>query len=297
MAIHTLLAATDLSTRAHHAAERAALVARRLDVPLSLQHVVNHGALESLRHLLDRAPEDYRQRLLDEAREELQKLAASLVEGHGARVGLQLSEGQVVEQIAAHADALDAGLLVMGTHGAGHLSERLYGSTVERVLRGASRPLLAVKQVPQAEYRRILVPVDYSERSVHALAMARDVAPQAELLLLHTYELPFEGKLLQVGVGSAMHAEMLAALRGEAEQRMQKLLHEAGLEADSVRVQLLHGDATRHILEQQAAQGCDLLIMGKRGLGRLESWLVGSVTRHILAQAACDVLVVDIPPA
>ncbi|MFC3607908.1 universal stress protein [Stutzerimonas tarimensis] len=297
MFIHNLLAASDLSSLSRHAAERAALIACRLDVPLSIQHVVSHGALESLRHLLERHPEDYRQRLLDEAREELEKLAAGLVARHGAKIGLQLSQGQVVDEIAGYADALDAGLLVMGAHGEGQLSERFYGSTLERVLRGASRPLLAVKHAPAVEYRRVLVPIDFSDRSLHAVRMVQAIAPQAQLSLLHAYQLPFEGKLFQLGVGEAMHAEMLDALHEEARQRMDRLMSEADLDRTATSCSLFHGDPVRHVLEQQQTQDCDLIVMGKRGVGRLESWLVGSVTRHILAQAACDTLIVDVPPA
>ena len=50
--LRTLLAATDLSAPARHAAMRAALLARDAGARLELLHVVEGGALEQLHHLL-----------------------------------------------------------------------------------------------------------------------------------------------------------------------------------------------------------------------------------------------------
>ncbi|MDZ7809638.1 MAG: universal stress protein [Arhodomonas sp.] len=58
-----------------------------------------------------------------------------------------------------------------------------------------------------------------------------------------------------------------------------------------VRRSVHHGYPARVILEQANAMGCDLVVMGKHGRGAVEDALVGSVTRHVLSQAGCDVLV------
>ena len=41
-----------------------------------------------------------------------------------------------------------------------------------------------VRQLPHEPYRRILVPVDFSEGSRHAIDLARQIAPQASLVLM-----------------------------------------------------------------------------------------------------------------
>ena len=73
---------------------------------------------------------------------------------------------------------------------------------------------------------------------------------------------------------------------------MSELIAAAGLEADSVRAVLVHGEASVHILDQEQLQGCELIAIGKRGQGPLEELLLGSVTKHILARAHCDVLAI-----
>ena len=289
--IRTILAPTDLSIPARHAAERAALLARICGARLVLQHVVHSGALETLRHLFASVPADLQQRLLDEAREELRTLAAELA----ARVALldvQLAAGAVVAEIANQADALDAELLVLGARGASLVRDLSIGSTTERVLRRSGRPLLVVRRAPHHDYRRVLVPVDFSPRALKAVRMAMALAPQAEIVLLHAFEVPFEGRLRHAGVGEDELALLRDRAEREAGEQMSELIAAAGLEADSVRAVLVHGEASVHILDQEQLQGCELIAIGKRGQGPLEELLLGSVTKHILARAHCDVLVI-----
>jgi len=47
----------------------------------------------------------------------------------------------------------------------------------------------------------------------------------------------------------------------------------------------------RQVLDELSRSGLDLLVVGKHGRSRIEEWLLGSVTRHVLSHAGCDVLV------
>ncbi|HNO64450.1 MAG TPA: universal stress protein, partial [Thauera aminoaromatica] len=198
--IRTLVAPTDLSALARHAVVRACLLAAELGARVSLQHVVNSGALDTLRQLLDTDSVGLQEKLLEEVRGEVEALAAEMHKRHGVTPELHLAVGGVLGEIVAHAEAIDADLLVMGARGAGFMRELLIGSTTERVLRKSVRPMLVVKQIAHEPYRRVLVPVDFSARALEALEFARRVAPQAEFVLLHAFEVPFEGKLRYAGV-------------------------------------------------------------------------------------------------
>jgi nucleotide-binding universal stress UspA family protein len=195
-----------------------------------------------------------------------------------------------------HPDALDADLLVMGARGAGFMRELLVGSTTERVLRKTARPLLVVKQIAHEPYRRVLVPVDFSPRSLDALALARQVAPQAELVLLHAFEVPFEGKLRYAGVEEHALSSLRVSARREAVAQMNELVTRTGVDENRVRRIVVHGEATTQVLEQEQEQDCDLIVIGKRGHGLFGELLLGSVTKHILARSTADVLVCDRKP-
>lgn len=291
--IRNILAATDLSPLARHAVMRAALVASGLGARLSLQHVVSFGAFDALRQLVDADAAGMQQTLLDEMRGEVMRLAGELEARHGVQGELHMVVGNVLAEINSHADAIDADLIVMGARGAGFLRELLVGSTTERVLGKTTRPLLVVKQMAHEPYRRVLVPVDFSPRALEALRLAQRVAPQAEYVLLHAFEVPFEGKLRYAGVEESALASLRVNARREATARMNELVAAAGADENRVRRIVVHGEASTQVLEHEQAQDCDLIVIGKRGQGLIGEMLLGSVTKHILAQSAGDVLVAD----
>ncbi len=290
--LHTILAATDLSAAARLACERAVRLASACDARLELQHVVNTGALDSLRLLFASQPDDLQQRLLDEAREELRSLLAELHDGLGGSANLHLGIGNVVNEITRQADALDADLLVLGAHGSSLVRDLIVGSTTERVLRRTGRPLLVVRRPAPRGYRQVLIPVDFSARSLKAIEVARRLAPKAALVLLHTFEVPFEGRLRHAGVSEQELAALRASAQREGETRMAELIARAGLPAAALHSLVLYGDPSVQILEHERLQGSELIVIGKRGQNSLEDLLLGSVTKHILSQAQSDVLVI-----
>lgn len=291
--IRTLLAASDLSAFARHAAARAAIVARELGARLSIAHVVNGSGLNSLRHLVDVGTGDVAERLLDEVRGEVRELVDEIGQRYGGRVDMHLATGSVLSELSACADTIDADLLVFGARGSSVVREWLLGSTTERMLSKTSRAMLVVKQMPHERYQRVLIPVDFSPRAADALRLARIVAPRADLILLHAFEVPFEGKLRYAGVEADALAALRVTAKREAVEKMNALVDAAGLGEAGVRRIVLHGDAAATILAQEQEQDCDLIVIGKRGLGLLGELLLGSVTKHILAQSSADVLVSD----
>jgi nucleotide-binding universal stress UspA family protein len=289
--INRLLAATDLSAPARHAAERAALLVKEAGGTLDLLHVTAAGPLDKLRRLVREIPAEAEQRLLDAMREELRQLAASLLRQHGISAGVHVVPGAVVPRLNEQADAMEADLIVLGARGASFMQHLLLGSTAEKMVSRAVRPLLVVKQPPHERYRRLLVPVDFSPASLPALRLARAMAPEADIALLHAFDVPFEGKLRLAGVPEDTVVQYRAAAKEEALQKMRQLLAEAGIAPEAARLLVLHGDPWRHIIEQEQEQDCDLIVMGRRGESMLEEFLLGSVTKHVLADCQGDVLV------
>ncbi|HEY0848042.1 MAG TPA: universal stress protein [Noviherbaspirillum sp.] len=286
-----LLAATDLSAPARHAAERAAMLAREAGATLDLIHVASLAPLEKLRRLVVALPEALEQQMVEAARNAIQELADSLRQRYGIAADFHVASGPVPTEIVRRADVLPADLIVLGAHGAGFLRHALLGSTAERMIGSAGKPILVVKQAAHEGYRKLLVPVDFSVSSLPAVRLARAIAPDATLVLLHVFEVPFEGKLRYAGVDRDTIDFYLNAARQDAQQRMQDLCDEAGLAQEAVFSMVLHGDPLPHIIEQEQEHDCDLIVMGKHGESTLEKLLLGSVTRHVLAESQCDVLV------
>jgi nucleotide-binding universal stress UspA family protein len=67
----------------------------------------------------------------------------------------------------------------------------------------------------------------------------------------------------------------------------------AALEAPGRRVErvILHGHAGSAIVDDAREMAADLIVVGNRGHGTIESMLLGSVSRHVVSHAPCSVLV------
>jgi len=291
------LAATDLSAPSHHAAERAAMLARQSGGTLVLLNVLEKDALLELRRLFDTNAGALEETLRAQAGQALAQLAAELEAnqpdaGAALRVERHLHEGTVLTSIAVQAEALGCNLVVVGAHGTGFMRHWLLGATAERLLRRTLLPVLVVKHAPQLAYRTVLVPVDFSHWAQRAIALARAMAPQATLVLLHACEIPFEGKMRFAGVAEDTILHHRHDIRREALARLDELARDAGLTPAQWQPLVAFANAPDLILEQEEEQGADLIVLGKHGSGMTEELLLGSVTKHVLGRARADVLVV-----
>ncbi len=278
MTVRSILAATDFSAQAHQAALRAGVLARELGIR---RCVLLHVAPRRTFSPADRA------RVMRHLQQELARQARALKAQTGVAFAPRLAHGVVVETLAREAERF--GLVVVGAQGAHPLRDFAIGTSAERLLRKISRPVLIVKREPVGAYRRVLVPVDFSDAARDALGLARQVAPGAELSVLHAFDVPFEGKLRVSGVAEEDVLRYRRQAREQARSGMEGLLGKAG---EGVQRLVAHGYPSKVIPRIQAEIGADLVAIGKQGRSALEDLLLGSVTLHTLAAADCDVLVV-----
>ncbi|MDZ7857729.1 universal stress protein [Sphaerotilus sp.] len=286
-----IVAATDFSAPARHAVDRAARLAHETGAALTLMHVLPGGALQELRQWLG-AGHAMEQQLHDSTRQQLRQLADELKATRQVTAQTVHSIGSVLDDILVEASVLDAALVVLGARGAGFMRRMVLGSTSERLLRRTTRPVLVVRQTPHAPYRRVLVALDFSPWSAQAIRLARRMAPHARLLLLlHVYQVPFEEKLQFAGVDTATIDHYRQQARTEATRRVHALAAASGLKPGHWEPCIVEGDASQRILEHEQDKDCDLVVLGKHGQSAAEDLLLGSVSKHVLAEGSTDVLV------
>lgn len=291
-----ILVATDLSAPARHAVDRALRTATATGARCSVLHALELDTLDAMREWLGENLESVKRKLEDEARETLARQLHAAARDVAPEV--TIVSGAPLATIVAHAAARDTDLLVLGAHGGGFLRHLALGSMASRLLRKTTRhPVLVVKQVPHEDYRRLLIPIDFSPLSVRAIHFARQLAPAADIVLLHSFEAPFEGKLTYAGVEEGVIQHYRDAERAQALRRMHQLAEQAGLARADYTPLVVHGDASQQIVEQEQERDCDLIVMGKQGKHATEELLLGSVTKHVLAEAQGDVLVITAPHA
>jgi nucleotide-binding universal stress UspA family protein len=289
--IARVMAATDFSPPSRHAAQRAAMIAKEANAVLDLVHVFNLDPLAKLRRLVSSISETLQTQMIEDVQAKAARQAEALRQHQGIDAGVHVVTGPLLAGLGAQAQTLGADLVVLGARGESFMRHMLLGSTAARMLSTTRHPMLIVKHAARERYRKLLVPVDFSASSLPALRIAHAVAPAAEIVLLNAFEVPFEGQLRYANVDDLVIQEYRAAARQDALQRMHALRDAAGLAAGSARILLLHGDASRRIIEQEQEIDCDLIVMGRHGESALEHFLIGSVTRHVLEESQSDVLV------
>lgn len=286
----TIIAATDFSDEARHAADRAAIVAKEQHAHLSLLHVVSSSALNDVRKLFQ-APTDVEAKLIDDAGRMLSEIAADIRSKTAVMASTDVKIGQALAEILSATESVD--LLVLGAHGGNSLHDLILGTTAERLLRTCKRPMLVVKRPPKTRYEGVLVPIDFSSYSASALTMASRIAPNARMTILHVFNLPFEGRLRIAGASEDDIRRYRKEEQRAAERKIWELIRESPVDADRVSYAVEGGGPSPVIVAQAEGLSSDLIVIGKHGQSWIEDLFLGSTTRHVLARSECDVLVVQ----
>jgi nucleotide-binding universal stress UspA family protein len=179
--------------------------------------------------------------------------------------------------------ARDAALLVVGSRGHGGFTSLLLGSVSQHVIAHAGCPVVVVHE-HRTSTGRIAVGVDGSPESEQALRWAAGQArlTGAELHAVIAWQVPAAyGLTLQPEPDLAAHSSqtLAAAVAGVLGRE----------DAGRVVQEVVEDHPAGALLS--AAEGADLLVVGSRGRGFFTGMLLGSVSRHVAAHAACPVVV------
>ncbi len=293
-ALTQILATTDLSAPARHAVDRGFQIAAQHQAQYGVVHAIELDLVDSLREWIGNDVAAVKAKLEQDAASALQEQLAHCKEQHKTGIDAHVICGPRLAVINALADKLSIDLLVIGARGQGFLKHHLLGSTASRLVRkSVNHPVLVVKQPPHGAYQRVLIPMDFSSASVHAIQSAMQLAPGAEITLLHVFQVPFEGQIAYAGVDEDIMKQYRIATRDKALMSIRANADAAGLDIGEYTPLIVHGDPSQAVLDQEQQFDIDLIVMGKHGKGFTEELLLGSVTKHVLDESQCDVLVVD----
>ncbi len=140
-------------------------------------------------------------------------------------------------------------------------------------------------------YKRILVGIDGSDASLKASRKAADIAKKfcSELILVSIVPPP------TVLLGEMLVPEVLdtSPLKEAAEHSLSQLKEllekEHGI---TVRTLVSVGDPAEALVDIAEQENADLIVIGRRGLSKIERFFVGSITKKVLERSPIDVLVV-----
>jgi nucleotide-binding universal stress UspA family protein len=290
--IQRILATTDFSPRAVRALQRAAQLAAEHKAELYLLHVLPTFPFETLKRLVVETPTETEQRLHDKARTALQREAQALA-NCGISVKHHVAIGRAHIEINRYAESHQVDLIVIGDQGETFVQELFLGTTASKTLRTGRHPLLITKQEPEGPYKHVLVPVDFSQPSLDALNVALKVAAQASIHVLHAVETPFDQRMKHAGFYEEWVDLHRDRILNHALEGMEKIVEDHARDHTQVTPIIEHGLPSAIIREKVRSLDIDLIVIGKRGETELDEALLGSVTKHVLYENACDVLVVS----
>lgn len=144
-------------------------------------------------------------------------------------------------------------------------------------------------------YTSIMIAVDGSSESLQAVRQALHLMERglhAEIALVNVQE---PASLLQLATGDSDAIARAAIEAGENLMRDAVSLLDAQGVGYSTEVVL--GEPATLLVDMAEQLGADMVIMGARGMGGLQSVLVGSVSKAVLTHCTQPVLIVRVPEA
>lgn len=259
-----ILAAVDMSEGSLVALDRARELSEVTDHPLVVCTVLEG---------------EHRPAIVDVVRSHLESLAPT---GE-----VMIRTGRPFVELIRVGREVDASLIVAGATGEHSQGQLARGVTVDRLARKADRPVLVVRRPTAGEYRSVVVGVDGSVDATQAARLARLLAPRARIIGLFASEMAGEKWLAARQFTDEELAAYRDGLQEDANRRIDSIAADIPIDDQEAVV----GRPEVALIAAAEKYAADLLAVGRRGVTRITSVLLGSVGHHLVHEAPCDVLV------
>ncbi|MFP7571181.1 universal stress protein [Marivita sp. S2033] len=205
-------------------------------------------------------------------------------------IEIRIMAGAHALQLIALCEERSPDLVVMRAHQRTDIADKLLGSTTERLIAADKSPVLVVKTPADAPYMRVTLATNGSDQATDAVTCVKAFFPHAQLKLVQVVQIPpqLEEAMLRVGTTQSGLAEQRDELARTADAHLSVLAETAGL---NVATQVLHGDPANVLASLCRGANVDLLALGRGRSGLIRRAFIGSVSRRLLREAACDVLI------
>lgn len=297
MNIQKILFPTDFSQPANRALDQAIVLAHRFDAELIMVHVeVPYSSDPNNPRKEFPKLEELFQFIRNQAAERLEHPDIPVMSGDIMIREKVLRGISAAQEILAYADEERVDLIVMGTHGRSGIGHFLLGSTAEKVVHGSQVPVLTIHAGEdlfiQAEgtYRKVMIPTDFSEASLHAVRWGVDIAHRfgSELVVVHVIEPVLAPQALFAGDPAPIRIDR--DLQKRSEEALQEFAGD--LLPEGVQFVLKAGRPHHEIAEAIKMEGADLVVVADQGWSALDRWLLGGTTEKLIRKSPVPVLTV-----
>ena len=272
-----ILVPTDGSASSIMAEETAAIIAKKTGATVTVLHV-----MQELR-LGYRLPSYVQDELLGSIEQHAKNIvnnARALFTEEAVKVDTEMISGDPAATILEFSKE-DYDLIVMGASGENEKDPYALGSVTKKVMMHAKHSILIVKKVTSLS--NLLVCVDGSDHSIKALNYAVEIAQKmgSKMTLLNVQE-------------RRLHDVSPKAAEELSNRIISKSLDALGKRKLKVDKKSEFGVPSNTIVEVAEKGNHDLIVLGNRGLGTIDRFLLGSVSDDVSHKTKRSVLIV--PP-
>ncbi len=283
MKIDKILVGIDLGRFTEPLIAYSVYFARNFDASINFLYVIDYIV----------TPPTYLSPYIDEEK----KIATEKIEGmcDGLRdLGIEMSVNVIVGRLQEAFDAeikrWKPDMLVLG-----FTTHVLRRSSSEKLIKGLQIPMLVVRgkgleesRHDSLEIRNILCPIDFSETSNKALALAKELGAifSSKLYILHVVPtFLIKRKIKEIDDRNIELKELLE----EARYNILKIIDKYEIKNNGF---VEEGEPDKLIVDFANKNNIDLIVIGARGLGLIKGMLFGSVSDAVLKSSPCPILVV-----
>lgn len=230
----------------------------------------------------------------------LDQLANRLREA-GLRIDSTIQEGPAAERITRFVYDQDVNLVILSSHGWGGLSGWNMGGLAQKIVMRAYVPVMIVRayqpviaDVTGLCYRRLLVPLDGSQRAECVLPAVTTLAHSCESQILMAHVVCGPGMPHRVPL-TQTEIDLVSRLTEHNQLRAaQYLEHLQARLPSKVQTRLLFSDSAAEKLHELVVQeNIDLVLLGAHGHGGRTKWPYGSVALNFIAYGTTPLLIVQ----
>ncbi|MBN1561106.1 universal stress protein [candidate division KSB1 bacterium] len=296
MEIKNILVPSDFSDTARHALANAFAIASMHHAKITLLHVVTvydddpynpkksfPDLEEYYKHLEERAGMQFEETI---SRNQLKNVPVEYIVRRGF---------SPYEEILTYVTEKDIDFIALGTHSRKPLARFFLGSVAENVVNRAPCPVLTVRidegEAPVPAYQRIVAPIDFSEQSKRALALAAALLkPDGTLFVLHVIEDAIYPAYFTAEGDSIL--QMMPHIREKSREAIENVIRENVPAAIKTVAMVKEGRISTTITEFGEENRCDLIVMGTHGMNALGQIIIGSQASRVIRKASCPVVTI-----
>ena len=297
--IRNLLIPLDGSTLAESVLPYAAQIAKKLNVSVTLLHIIETDAPEKIhgqKHLTKPA----------QAEKYLNSISTlEIFKNTGVEFHVhEMSVRDVAKSISEHSRELKQDLVILCTHGSSGIHQLLFGSIAQQVISLGITPVLLINpmQVYPAEeckFETFLIPLDGNPDHEHALNYAVSLAKMCKAKIHLFAAIPRFGNMsgeftasnrLLPGTTSRM-MDMIVSDTEEYFVKLKEKLEQTGI---VVTASYSRSDPADAITEAAIENKADLIILATHGKKGAEAFWEGSVTPKISKSSRIPLLLVPV---